>query len=418
MKIKEFSINVAHMLSDSTAYGVPKLFRSKRLFYKLFWLAFILMGSGASAYYIWDAINSFLDFETVTKIETKFEQPLQFPTISFCPYLGGEQRIFNNLSLNQIIKECWQNLDQDCTKNPNKYFEQFESFFHGKCFRFNSGKNISNHSIPFFNSTLGGKDDSFYLKLNKATDLWLWVHNVSSPPIFNHYNNHLGNSILISANTQTQIIISKIIEKKLGLPYNPCYLNVNEFPYNKTIINYISQTINETYKQTNCLELCFDVYYINENPCSCQNTSIGNVWEDCFVNFERKNLSGCIFNRKLEFFRESILDKCKEYCPLECESVSYTVNLNMLTNRNETEIFIYYQSLKYTLISQLEKEKVFDLISNIGGIFGLFIGVSFVSLFEIGELFIEGFFILFYKKKNKNKTIEPQPDDFKDSHNK
>ena len=416
MKIKEFSINVAHMLSDSTAYGVPKLFRSKRLFYKLFWLAFILMGSGASAYYIWDAINSYYDYEVITKIESVYEQPMLFPAISFCPYT---QFFFDNKSLTSILKQCSFNLDQSCQSNPDKYFERFKTF-RGDCFRFNSGKNMSGQAIPFFYSTIGGKDDSFYIMFSSNIGIQLWVHLVSLPPKFGYYSNHLGNTILLTSNAETQLVLNKIVEKRLGLPYNPCYHDdeLSGFPGNKTIINYIRQTINETYKQTNCLELCFDVYYINENPCSCQNTSIGNVWEDCFVNFERKNLSGCIFNRKLEFFRESILDKCKEYCPLECESVSYTVNLNMLTNRNETEIFIYYQSLKYTLISQLEKEKVFDLISNIGGIFGLFIGVSFVSLFEIGELFIEGFFILFYKKKNKNKTIEPQPDDFKDSHNK
>jgi len=418
MKNKEFRKNIAYLLSDSTAFGLPKIFRRKRVFFKVFWIIFFFMGGIASIVFVCDAINSYFDFETVTKIETKFEQPLQFPTISFCPYLGGELNIFYNLSLNQIIKDCWQNLDKDCAKNPDKYFEQFKSPFHGKCFRFNSGKNESNHLIPFFFSALGGRDDSFYLKLNKTTDLWLWVHNVSSPPKFNLYNNHLGNSILISANTQTQIIIDKIIEKKLGLPYNQCYLNVNEFPNNKTIIDYISQTINETYKQTNCLELCYDVNYLKENPCNCSNTSIGQVWEDCFNVKEKSNLAGCIFNDKLKFFRESVLDKCKDYCPLECESVSYTVNLNTLTNRNETEIYIYYQSLKYTLISQLEKEKVFDLISNIGGIFGLFIGMSFVSLFEIGELFIEGFFILFIKKKNKIETIESQPDEFKASHSK
>ena len=40
---------------------------------------------------------------------------------------------------------------------------------------------------------------------------------------------------------------------------------------------------------------------------------------------------------------------------------------------------------------------MFDLISSIGGLCGLFIGVSFVSLFEIGELFIEAIFILCMK---------------------
>jgi len=60
-----------------------------------------------------------------------------------------------------------------------------------------------------------------------------------------------------------------------------------------------------------------------------------------------------------------------------------------------TELRIYYESLKYISIRQIPKSKPFDLISNIG----LFIGVSFVSLFEISELIIEGIFIFFERKK-------------------
>jgi hypothetical protein len=62
---------------------------------------------------------------------------------------------------------------------------------------------------------------------------------------------------------------------------------------------------------------------------------------------------------------------------------------------------VYYQSLKYTSITQIPKTKVFDLISNLGGTLGLFIGVSFVTLFEFGELLIECFFLIFETRKSK-----------------
>ena len=53
------------------------------------------------------------------------------------------------------------------------------------------------------------------------------------------------------------------------------------------------------------------------------------------------------------------------------------------------------------MLSQSPKEIEFDLISSIGGICGLFIGVSFVSLFEIGEILIEAFHIVYEKIKLK-----------------
>ena len=47
--------------------------------------------------------------------------------------------------------------------------------------------------------------------------------------------------------------------------------------------------------------------------------------------------------------------------------------------------------------------QLFDLISNIGGILGLFVGLSFVNLFEIGEILFEICFIFsaYYRKKVK-----------------
>ena len=145
------------------------------------------------------------------------------------------------------------------------------------------------------------------------------------------------------------------------------------------------------------------------NACSCQNTSLGNVWADCFIEGEKQNQSGCIFSNKLNFFREQLVNKCEKYCPLECETVSYSVGFSMYNAINRTEVFVYYESLKYTSITQIAKSKEFDLISNIGGILGLFIGVSFVTLFEIGEMFID---ISLMIPQNNNcfckKKIRPQ----------
>ena len=37
-------------------------------------------------------------------------------------------------------------------------------------------------------------------------------------------------------------------------------------------------------------------------------------------------------------------------------------------------IYVYYEDLDYTLIEQIPKIQIFDLISNVGGLFGLFLG--------------------------------------------
>jgi hypothetical protein len=46
------------------------------------------------------------------------------------------------------------------------------------------------------------------------------------------------------------------------------------------------------------------------------------------------------------------------------------------------------------MIDQIGKMNGFDLISNIGGNLGLFIGISFLSFAELIELFIEIIYII------------------------
>ena len=57
-------------------------------------------------------------------------------------------------------------------------------------------------------------------------------------------------------------------------------------------------------------------------------------------------------------------------------------------------IRVFYEDLRYTWINQQVKIELFGLVSNVGGILGLFIGFSFVSLMEIFEIIFEFFYIL------------------------
>ena len=123
-------------------------------------------------------------------------------------------------------------------------------------------------------------------------------------------------------------------------------------------------------------------------------------------------------------FRKKLQDKkCAEYCPLECDSMNYVINsyteqialsgnisLNSKSKidsddfstyeelkKNYFEIRIYYNELKYTLISEEPKTEMFNFISDIGGILGLFLGISFLSFIEIFEIIFEIMFIFFKK---------------------
>ena len=58
---------------------------------------------------------------------------------------------------------------------------------------------------------------------------------------------------------------------------------------------------------------------------------------------------------------------------------------------------IYFGELKYLVMTQSIKMTFEDLLSSIGGLLGLLVGMSFLSLIEVFEIIIEILFILFKK---------------------
>ncbi len=84
MLVEEIKINLSEILAESTAYGLPRIFKSKRNFLKLFWLVFFLLGSIVSVYFTVKAINNYLEYEVIPKIEIINLYQIQFPTITFC----------------------------------------------------------------------------------------------------------------------------------------------------------------------------------------------------------------------------------------------------------------------------------------------------------------------------------------------
>ena len=103
---------------------------------------------------------------------------------------------------------------------------------------------------------------------------------------------------------------------------------------------------------------------------------------------------------------------CEPKCPLECDNIQYNTESsysNMRTSddlsKKDTNLslIIFYNSASYTTIEEMEKTDLIDLIANIGGTLGLFLGLSVLSFVEIFELF--GKILFFYLKKNSIKTF-------------
>ncbi len=390
-KLKE---TLHDLLLTSSIHGLPNIARSKRIFHKLMWaIAFTILFSFC-CYSIYKCISAYLEYKVVTEIETVYEQPSIFPTISFC---SKDKMHFNNKNLSDLVEVCQFGYDQTCKQSLNSYFESYESLKYGKCFRFNSGLNMTAHSIPLLYSPIGGRDDSFVLMIEAPNGLVVWVHNHTSPPRQENLN---GDMVYASRAAETQLIIEREFQSRLEEPYGSCFKNASNFNLNKTLVK-LFESRNEVYNHVYCLEYCFDLKYIENNYCNCSNAKIGSVWKECYQLNEKSNDQGCTFKAKIDFYKSNYSEYCSNYCPLECDTIKYIVNVNSASIGATDEILIaaYYRSLKYTFSSQKPKEQIIDFVTDVGGLLGLFVGISFMSFVEIIHVVSE-IILIFFEKKN------------------
>jgi hypothetical protein len=377
------------------------------------WSVCIVLSACLGSYYVLNSILDYLKYETVAKIEVINEHEIQFPAVSFCALPSF------NATNDKIIMNSY--FDDIRHANFSDYFVEYIDVLMGKCFRYNTGKNIQN-------STIKGLKYGFRLLLNiqipanyDYVEVGLSIHNQSLPPI-----DRFGRVFWLMAGSIYYFELDRVFYKKLAAPYSNCLKDVNSFQLNKTIIDFF-QKANRAYTQDDCFYKCSHLFALQESNCGC-NSSLNDYSWNCITNLYNKQIvdieKGKCVSEYLKEFRKRFQDeKCPKYCPLECDSMSYVINSyteqialngNISLNskikidsddfstyeelkKNYFAIRVYYNELKYTLISEEPKTEIFNFISDIGGILGLFLGISFLSFIEIFEIIFEIMLILFNK---------------------
>jgi hypothetical protein len=417
-KIKEKSIE---LLTCSTCHGIPNIIRSSNSIVILMWFLFLVTSSLLGIYFTIDAILDYLSFRTETKMDLINEVNSQFPTVSFC---------FNpsiSFSPNESITRLrFDRVDFNKT-DFSLYFQEFIDPEYGSCWRFNSGTNYYNQTYEILSSTSSGlsygvRIDLYLDKQDKYDfiDVLVSIHNRSLPPL--ELRN--GGGLWGSTGSMSNFQVERIFNQLLDAPYSSCLKDVNLFKMNKTLINLISGQ-NRTYAQKDCLFYCSYLHALEDNNCGC-NSTLEDFAKNCQRKpFELYNTTKNCIAAYLKEFRKNKSEKCNQYCPLQCDLISYSItphtrpilaegkinenmmipfqfNLSNLTSYEEAkkhyvQLNVYYKELEYTHISQEAKTETFNFISNIGGILGLFLGISFLSFIEIFEILIECFLIFYFK---------------------
>ena len=186
---------------------------------------------------------------------------------------------------------------------------------------------------------------------------------------------------------------------------------------NKTLVDFLKKS-NTGYNYLECIRFCRNINFVEKSNCNCATTYV--TLAGCSKS-KNQSYRACYDKHQSDFQKLDVFEECSKFCPIECDSISYDIsafvqNLPAFGNitsskldlagfgtyeevkKNYISISVYYPNLIYTYIKQNPKTEIFDLVSSVGGTFGLFLGISFIGIIEVLEWFIQIVFILPFKK--------------------
>lgn len=240
----------------------------------------------------------------------------------------------------------------------------------GDCVRFNGGsgslKTVTSPSdyLDFrINTLISSDSENVYYEMSPGIiDVYLDKNNLNS------YLDIIP--LKLNMNAQYDIDVARTeSESQLPFPHNNCTIKLDK-----------------TYLQQNCIESCIANHV--QKMYNCTFPSFLTRQESNFC--ENKNPT--LFNDiKVEFY-----STCKTSCLKECEGTRFSsqvVNARVL-EANVTIFKISVSDFSTLVITQIAQTSSISLISDIGGLLGISLGLSFLSFVEIFELFLHFLFII------------------------
>jgi len=370
-KKRLFLNKTKELILSSTIHGIPNILRTKKKSFKFMWLFLFVTCFLISIYMVYSAISSYLKYEVVTKIEIIHKIPLQFPAVTFI----NEKNPKANIKLKNLIISCVFN-HKSCKEND---FEIVQDKLGYALYRFKSRKIFNVGKTFGLQLVLLNNIINDYDVTNILDSFSFTIHDEKTDP--GYITGESSQQISTSLGELIDISIKKEHISKLTLPYNNCIKNVSSLDsHDSKIYKYMLQNTKYLYSQKNCFNYCIGKEIYKQANISNKIDHWINVYYDNLnISTNLEKLSKNYFN----IINSDINDLCK--------------------NDRVTIITIYYSDFSYKSIIEIPKMDFIDLIANIGGNLGLFIGVSFLSFAEIIELILEIFIILCRKKKQLNR---------------
>ena len=346
--------------------GSSKLLGTNNLFRKFFWLICMAGLTYGGVYYVISNVQSYQAFEVVTQIEVKYQDKMTFPAITFCVLQMDFGDYFtatidHQANFSQVFVACmFETWTNGCNPDDFEYTPIYSVAFDllYQCYKFNSGK-----KKQIFTGSRVGIYSGLVIEFNVSISeqIYYFVGDNNVEPIFTELNNIVQKK---EDGKFVSIEIKKTVDNKLPEPFSDCTEKINS--ETSDLVKQITEK-NITYRQKNCYDLCFNKYL--DDFAATYQVNKGMAY--LLVDFD---YSG----------------NCSGKCPLECDTTSFEIfRTESRSSLNILLMNFYYSDHKYTEIMQIEKTSMADLISNAGGVLGLFLELSFFTLYRLINAFFD-----------------------------
>ena len=259
--------------------------------------------------------------------------------------------------------------------------------------------------------------------------LFVSIHHHNTTPFFSITKNF---GIHVNTGYETYIALKRKITRKLPYPYSNCIKNLIPFsPESEKIFPYFALLNMSYYDQDICMSFCYQDKLIDK--CDCKDVGIESLRNTSFCSTISQ--LDCLFDFCTNFFYGPENSICQNVCHKECYKIEYEIEtnvvrhpnlnyLNFLRHKNDTsfrfpddqkkaekfadnsliKLMVNYKTTEYVYTEENAQMNLEILLSRIGGQWGLFIGISFVSLIELIELLVS--FCLNSYKQYQNRNNE------------
>ncbi|XP_063301279.1 amiloride-sensitive sodium channel subunit gamma-like [Pelobates fuscus] len=349
----------------------------------------------------------------------------------FLSQLSSEEQMELGHQLHDMLISCVFH-DEVCDES---FFTPFLNPKLGSCYTFNGPRHTGLQSkvqeAEVLNATKAGfsygltmelyiEQSEYISSLSTAAGLRVVLHGQGKMPFPE------DEGVNVPPGQESDIGVVKVHVKRLTEPYS------SRCSSGESIRNYYADVYGTDYSREACKKSCAQAKMIKNCGCRMWEFPAPPGSDVPLCNISEPSVNDCVemYEYKLSH------DQLRCHCPLQCEEEIFELTLSSsqwpssmyldtfskhLSSRrgyqqhtenirdNVVKVVVYYQQLNYELIEEVPSMQLVDLFSSIGGLVGLWIGVSVCTVAEFFELILNllTFFIRQIPKRDEESPTNP-----------